>query len=170
MFSNWIEVKLVCELIISRILGLGEKKESEVTQSCPTLCNPMDCSPPGSSVHGILQARILEWVAISFSRGSSQPRDWTLVAWIAGRYFTVWVKRKKWQPTLVFLPGESCGRRSLVGCCHRVSQSWTPLMRLSMHACIGEGNGNPLQCSCLENTRGGGAWWGREDSETTEAT
>ena len=40
-------------------------------QSCPTLCNPMDCSPPGSSVHGILQARILEWVAISFFRGSS---------------------------------------------------------------------------------------------------
>ena len=42
-----------------------------VAQSCPTLCHPMDCSPPGSSVHGILQARILEWVAISFSRGSS---------------------------------------------------------------------------------------------------
>ena len=45
--------------------------ESEVAQSCPTLCDPMDCSPPGSSVHGILQARILVWVAISFSRGSS---------------------------------------------------------------------------------------------------
>ena len=44
-------------------------------QSYPTLCNPMDCSPPGSSVHGLLQARILEWVAISFSRGSSQPGD-----------------------------------------------------------------------------------------------
>ena len=47
------------------------KKESEVAQSCPTLCDPMNCSPPGSSVYGILQARILEWVAISFSRGSS---------------------------------------------------------------------------------------------------
>ena len=46
-----------------------------VTQSCPTLCNPMDCRPPGSSVHGILQARILEWVAMPSSRGSSQPRD-----------------------------------------------------------------------------------------------
>ena len=46
-----------------------------VTQSCLTLCNPMDCSPPGSSVHEILQARLLEWVAISYSRGSSQPRD-----------------------------------------------------------------------------------------------
>ena len=48
-----------------------------VAQSCLTLCNPMDCSPPGSSVHGILQARILEWVAISFSREASQPRDRT---------------------------------------------------------------------------------------------
>ena len=46
-----------------------------VAQSCLTLCNPMDCSPPGSSAHGILQARILEWVDIPFSRGPSQPRD-----------------------------------------------------------------------------------------------
>ena len=60
---------------------------SEVTQSCPTLCDPMDCSPPGSSIHGILQARILEWVAISFSRGSSRPRDRTQVSRIAGRHF-----------------------------------------------------------------------------------
>ena len=59
----------------------------EVPQSCPTLCNPVDCSPPGSSVHGILQARILEWVAISFSRGSSRPRDWTWVSCFAGRRF-----------------------------------------------------------------------------------
>ena len=53
-----------------------------------TLCNPMDCSPPSSSVHGIFQARILEWVAISFSRGSSWPRDQTQVSCIAGRCFT----------------------------------------------------------------------------------
>jgi len=46
-----------------------------VAQSCRTVCGPMNCSPPGSSVHGILQARILEWVAVSFSRGSSHPRD-----------------------------------------------------------------------------------------------
>ena len=51
-----------------------------VTQSCLTLCDPMDCSPPGSSVHGILQARILEWSAIFSSRGFSQPRDRTLVS------------------------------------------------------------------------------------------
>ena len=52
-------------------------------QSCLTLCNPMDCSPPGSSVHGILQARILEWVAMPSSRGSSQPRNRTLVSYIS---------------------------------------------------------------------------------------
>ena len=60
-----------------------------VTQSCPTLCYPMDCSPPGSSVHGISQVRILEWVAISFSRGSSQPRDQTQTSCITGRFFTI---------------------------------------------------------------------------------
>ena len=53
------------------------------TKSCPTLCNPMDCSPPDSSVHGILQARKLEWVAISFSTGSSWPRDWTCVSCVS---------------------------------------------------------------------------------------
>ena len=52
-------------------------------QSCPTLCDPLDCSPPGSSVHGIFQARILEWVAISYSRGSSWPRDQTRVSCIS---------------------------------------------------------------------------------------
>ena len=51
------------------------KSESEVSQLWPTLCNPMDCGLPGSSVHGIFQARVLKWVAISFSRGSSRPRD-----------------------------------------------------------------------------------------------
>ena len=58
------------------------------TQSCPTLCNPMDCSPSGSSVHGMLQARILEWVAISFSSVSSRPRDPTALPMLAGGFFT----------------------------------------------------------------------------------
>ena len=66
-----------------------------VAQSCPTLCDPMGCSPPGSSVCGISPARILEWVAISFSRGSSWPRDWTQVSCIAGRLFTVWATREE---------------------------------------------------------------------------
>ena len=65
-----------------------------VSQSCLTLCDPMNCCPPGSSVHGILQARILEWVAISFSRRSSQSRDQTLVSCIAGRFFTIWATRE----------------------------------------------------------------------------
>ena len=54
---------------------LEKESESEVAQSCPTLCDPMDSSLPGSSVHGIVQAIVLEWIAISFSRGSSQTRD-----------------------------------------------------------------------------------------------
>ena len=65
-----------------------------IVQSCLTLCNPMHCSPPGFSVHDILQARILEWVAISFSRGSSQPRDGTWVSDVAGRLFTIWATRE----------------------------------------------------------------------------
>ena len=65
-----------------------------VTQSCPTLWDPLDCSPPGASVHGILHARILEWVAISFSRGSSWPRDWTQVSYIASGFCTVWISRE----------------------------------------------------------------------------
>ena len=56
------------------------ESESESAQSCLTLCNPMDCSLLGSSIHGIFQARILEWVAMSFSRGSSRPRGWTWVS------------------------------------------------------------------------------------------
>ena len=65
------------------------KSQSLVAQSCPTLCDPMDCSLPGSSVHGIFQARVLEWGAISFSRGSSQPRDRTQFSHIVGRCFIV---------------------------------------------------------------------------------
>ena len=57
------------------------RKKVLVVQSCLILCDPMDCSPPGSSVYGILQARILEWIAIPFSRGSSQPRNQTFTIW-----------------------------------------------------------------------------------------
>ena len=68
----------------------------KVTQLCQTLCDPMDCSPPGSYVRGILQARILEWVAFPFSRGSPQPRDWTQVSHIAGGFFAIWATREAW--------------------------------------------------------------------------
>ena len=67
---------------------------SEVAQSCLTLCDPMDCSPPGFSVHRIFKARVLEWVAIAFSRGSSWLRDRTLVSRIVGRRFTLWATRE----------------------------------------------------------------------------
>ena len=67
MWSLWVKVKVL------------------VAQLCSTLCDPMDCSLPGVSVHGIFQARIQEWVAMSFFRESSQSRDWTWVSWIAGR-------------------------------------------------------------------------------------
>ena len=72
-----------------------------VTQSCLTLCVPMDCSPPGSSVCGIFEARIQEWVAISSSRGSSQSKDQTHVSCITGRFFTVWTTREV-SPTINF--------------------------------------------------------------------
>ena len=81
-------------LIAYLALGSRNERESEVAQSCPTLSYPVDCRPPGSSLRGISQARILEWVAISFSRGSSRPRDRTLVSHIAGRCFTLWATRK----------------------------------------------------------------------------
>ena len=70
--------------------------ESGVVQSCPTLCDPVDCSPPGSSVHGIFQAVVLEWAAISFSRGSSWPRDQTQVSHIVDRCFTIWATRENY--------------------------------------------------------------------------
>ena len=87
------------------------KVKALVTHSCPTLCDTMDCmhySLPGFSVHGILQARILEWVAISFSRGPSRPRDWSWVPCITDRYFTVWALKSYSIPgallsTLIFL-------------------------------------------------------------------
>ena len=65
-----------------------EKLKMKAAQSCLTLCDPMDCRLPGSSVHGILQARILEWVVVPISRGSSLPRDQNGVSCIAGGFFT----------------------------------------------------------------------------------
>ena len=76
------------------MIGSEEFYKVFVAQSCLTLCDPMDWGLPGCSVYRILQARILEWVAISFSRGSSQPRDQTWVSRIAGRCFTIWATRE----------------------------------------------------------------------------
>ena len=95
-YYTWFKVtttKSAHSLSKPRILKNLHWKKVLVPQSCLTLCDPVDCSPPGSPVHGILQARTLEWVAISSSRGSSPPRDWTGVSWIAGRSFPVWITR-----------------------------------------------------------------------------
>ena len=77
------------------------ESESEVAQSCPALCNSMDCSLPGSSVHGIFPTIVLEWTAISFSRGYSQPRDWTLVSCIGRQILQPWDTWEALQSTIV---------------------------------------------------------------------
>ena len=124
----------------------------QAAQSRLSLCDPVD-----STAHGILQARILEWVVIPFSRGFSQPRDGSQVSRIAGRFFTSratlrqsriclqcgrprfhpWVGklpwRREWQPTPVFLPGESHGQRSLVGYSHGAAKSQTQLSDKHLH-------------------------------------
>ena len=84
LYSNFLNLREIQRLWNVKVL---------VAQSLPTLCGPMDYVAPGSSVHGIFQARILEWVALPFSRGSSQPRDRTWVSSTAGRYFTVWATK-----------------------------------------------------------------------------
>ena len=81
-------------------LDIGGGSGWLVTKLCLTLCDPMDCSPPGSFVHGILQARILEWVASPFSRGSSQPRDWIRISCTAHRFFANWATREA--PSVTF--------------------------------------------------------------------
>ena len=78
----------------SPVATASVKWASEVSQSCPTLCDPVDYSPPGCSLPGILQARVLEWGAISFSRGSSQPRDRTPVSHSPGRRCNLWATRE----------------------------------------------------------------------------
>ena len=78
-------------------------KKVLVTQSCPTLCDPIDCSPPGSSVHGISQVSILEWVAVSFSKGTSHPRNQTQVSYTAGGFFTDWTMKKTHSEDCLFV-------------------------------------------------------------------
>ena len=117
------------------------KSESEVAQSCSTLSDLMDCSLPGSSVHGIFQARVLEWGAIAFSTfvlghsqltgfpGGASGKEPTCQCRIRRRLgFDLWVGeipwRRAWQPTPLFLPGESHRQRSLVGYCPRGHKEW----------------------------------------------
>ena len=90
----WSHCNHLLTSVFVSILSPSVKLKVLVTQWCQTLCDPMDCSLPGSSVHGILQAWITEWVALPFSRGSSWPRDRTQVSHIAGRFFAFWVTRE----------------------------------------------------------------------------
>ena len=115
------------------------KKWSEVAQSCPTLCDPMDCSLPGSSIPGILQAGILEWVTISFSRRSSQPRDRTWVSHIAGRCFTII------QLTLL---------EFLIDLVIFISRLWGPEGRICIFHVLSILKTWEAQYSCLENLSG----------------
>ena len=125
--------------------------ECEVAQLCPTLRDPMDCGLPGSSIHGILQARVLEWVAISFSRGSSQPRDWTRVSRIVGRHFTIWAIREASthlrNSSCVFLHDWSRSPVDLLLCLNS-----TRVHRLLFHLFVGRPGPKPLfQSQCLDN-------------------
>ena len=102
--------------------GMKVKRESEVAQPCPTLSDPMDCSLPGSSIHVIFQARVLEWGAIAFSETCVSILYWCFSFWLT---------------------------------------SLSVMLSIFIHivAYVGEGNGIPLQYSCLENHMDGGAWW-----------
>ena len=92
----------VCDSVLDKVNIWSDRlrkaeSESEVAQLCPTLSDTMDCSLLGSSVHGILQASVLEWGAIAFSRRSCRPRDRTQVSCIVGRRFTMWATREVWE-------------------------------------------------------------------------
>ena len=97
VFSSCGEWELLCCSTQASHCGGFSSVKVLVAQSCPTLCDPMNCSPSASYVHGILQARILEWVAMPFSRGSSWPRNQTRVSCISGRFFTVWATSEAFQ-------------------------------------------------------------------------
>ena len=85
-FNSFLADSLICKVVLPVYIYLRDSCMH--AQFCLTLCDPMGCSVLGSSVHGIFQARILEWVAISFSRVSSWPRDWTHISCLEGRFFT----------------------------------------------------------------------------------
>ena len=166
-------------------LGSPRDGGAKLLQLCLTLCYPMDCSPPGFSVHGILQARTLEWVAISSPRGSSQTRDQTLVTYVscmAGR-FCITSAIKEGSPNISVLlsifpaslapvvgprvPLQSSGTDALWGSPDGAMVK-NPLANAreardagsipGLGRSPGKGNGNPLPYSCLENPMDREAW------------
>ena len=136
----------------------------------------MDCSPPSSSVHGIFQAIVLEWIAISFSRGSSRPRDPTQVSLIVDRHFTIWATGEVLKHTVINLIinmlSEYVGLRYLwhiqtvsledinskESTCNSGDTGYMSLIPRSGRT-PGGGNGNLFQYSCLKNPIDRGAWW-----------
>ena len=152
-----------------------------------TFFNSMDCSRPGSSIHGILQAGILEWITIPFLRGSSWSRIQTWISHIAGRF---WLIELPGKPTLLQyelavalghctfnttptfsaggFPGDTSGKESICQCrIHKIGM-FDPWLGRSP----GGGYGNPLQYSCLENPTVREAWWATvyKQLDTTEVT
>ena len=105
----------------------GGFKVLRVAQSCLTLYDPLDYSLPLSSVHGILQARILEWIAISFSRGSSQPRNQTWVSCTAGSFFTIWVTGEAGFKVEVSIPSRRPGASEFSELMVKTLSCWTYL-------------------------------------------
>ena len=170
-------------LVTCALLGL-------VTQSSLTLSDPMDCSPPGSSAHGILQTRILEWVSMPSSRGSPQPRDKTQVSCFVRGFFTISATREAMNTGLgslsrlqgIFLDQES--NQSLLHCRWVLYQGFPGGSDSKASACNagnpgsipglgrspGEGNSNPLLPRKFHGWRRlvGYSPWGHKQSDTTE--
>ena len=112
MWKICVHIKTCTKLSIEVLTTIAWKKKVKLKSlSHVWLCNPMDCSLTGSSIHGIFQARILEWVAISFSWGSSRPRDRTQVFCVSGRLFTIWGTRETLQ-----LHAAAAAAKSLQSC------------------------------------------------------
>ena len=136
LFDGWVIFQCVCVYVV--------KVKMLVSQSCPTLCDPMDYSLPGSSVHEILQARILEWVAIPFSRGSSRPRDQIWVSCIAGGFFTVWSTREAHIYAYVYICAHTLGFPSVSDCKASAHNAGDLGSIPGLGRSPGEGNGYPL--------------------------
>ena len=143
---------------------------AKLLQLCPTPCDPMDCSSPGSSVHEILQARMLEWVALPSYRRYSKPRDGTHISYISciGRQILHhWAICKALTLLLSYSVLQMIGQISFY--IYILGPSQVTLVVNNLPANAGEsreagwipeeGHGNPLQHSCLENLMDRGAWW-----------
>ena len=156
---------IFCTSDVCIVISFIAAATAKLRQSCPTLCNPIDSSPPGSSVHGILRARILEWVAISIPTiqlwGNSLCESGLPSPW-----FNSWVRKIPWRrdrlPTPVFL-SFSCGSAGKESACKEEDLGSIP----GLGRPPGERKGYPLQYSSLENSMDQSPW-GHKESDMTE--